>query len=262
LNFLLQEEDAPVGEHIIRASASDSGSGRSVSAEVQLEPGRYEVLPKIMAFRVPGKDAVEDVVQGLAANKPQKLRQIGLNYDLAHAKAYSESEDKERVGKAKTEEKKEQPEGEKEEPPEEKEEELPEEKKEGPPEGEKDSSSVAAAPTSADTSASTSDDPTPASTTTPPTASPETKAQASEGPTDEEDTSSPPPAPTAPSEAAEPAETSPPDSKSSPWNAVCVIGLRVYSKDAEVSVKLVKPRDAEEGAALDVDGVTPAGATT
>jgi hypothetical protein len=254
LNFLLQEEDAPAGEHIIRASGSDSGSGRSVSAEVQLEPGRYEVLPKILAFRVPGKDAVEDVVQGLAAKKPQKLRQIGLNYDLAHAKAYSESEDKGRAGKAKTEEKKEQPEEKKEEPL--------EEKKEGLPEGEKDSSSVAAAPTSADASASTSNDPTPATTTTPSTASPETKDQASEDPTDKEDVSSPPPAPTAPAEAAEPAETSPPDSSNAPWNAVCVIGLRVYSKDAEVSVKLVKPRDAEEGAALDVDGVTPAGATT
>jgi hypothetical protein len=232
------------------------------------------VLPKILAFRVPGKDAVEDVVQALAAKKPQKLRQIGLNYDLAHAKAYSESEDKERVGKAKTEEKKEQPEGEggeppegkKEEPPEGKQEEPPEEKKEGPLEGEKDSSSVAAAPTSADTSASTSNDPTPASTATPSTASPETKVQASEGPTDKEDASNPPPAPTPSAEAAaeadaEPAQTSPPDSKSEPWNAVCVIGLRVYSKDAEVSVKLVKPRDAEEGAALDIDGVTPAGAT-
>lgn len=217
------------------------------------------MLPKILAFRVPGKDAVEDVVQGLAAKKPQKLRQIGLNYDLAHAKGYSESEDKERVGKAKTEEKKEQPEGEKEEPPEGKQEESPKEKKEGPPEGEEDSSPVAAAPTSADTSTSTSKDPTPASTTTPSTASPETKAQASEGPTDKEDASSPPPAPTPPAEAA--AQTSPPDSKSAPWNAVCVIGLRVYSKDSEVSVKLVKPRDAEEGAALDVDGVTPAGAT-
>lgn len=236
------------------------------------------MLPKILAFRVPGKDAVEDVVQALAAKKPQKLRQIGLNYDLAHAKAYSESEDKERVGKAKTEEKKEQPEGEKEEPPEGKkeeppegkQEEPPEEKKEGPPEGEKDSSSVAAAPTSADTSASTSNDPTPAPTATPSTASPETKVQASERPTDKEDAPNPPPAPTPSAEAAaevaaeaaaEPAQTSPPDSKSEPWNAVCVVGLRVYSKDAEVSVKLVKPRDAEEGAALDIDGVTPAGAT-
>jgi hypothetical protein len=235
------------------------------------------VLPKILAYKASSRDAVEDVVQALAANKPQKLRQIGLNYDLAHAKAYSESEDKERVGKAKTEEKKEQPEGEKvelpegkkeeppegkeEEPPEGKKEEPPEEKKEGPPEGEKDSSSVAAAPTSADTSASTSNDPTPISTATPSTAPPETKAQASEGPTDKEDTSQPPPEPTPPADADAAAEPAPPDSKSAPWNAVCVIGLRVYSKEAEVSIKLVKPRDAEEGAALDVDGVTPAGAT-
>ena len=214
---------------------------------------------------------MEDVVQALAAKEPQKLRQIGLNYDLAHAKADSGSEDKERVGKAKTEEKKEQPEGGKVEPPEGKredplegkKEEPPEEKKETPPEGEKDSSSVAAAPTSANTSASTSNDPTPASTAAPSTESPETKVQASEGPTDKDGASNPPLAPTPSAEdATEPAQISPPDSKSAPWNAVCVIGLRVYSKEAEVSVKLVKPRDAEEGAALDVDGVTPAGATT
>jgi hypothetical protein len=95
------------------------------------------VIPKILAFKVPGKDAVEDVVKGLAAIKPQKLRQIGLNYDLAHAKAYPEGEDKERVGKAKTEEKKEQPEGKKEEQPE-GEKEEPEGKKEEPPEGKKE----------------------------------------------------------------------------------------------------------------------------
>lgn len=45
------------------------------------------------------------------------------------------------------------------------------------------------------------------------------------------------------------------------WNAVCVLGLRVYSKDPEVTIKLVKPKDAEEAAILDVDGETPAGAT-
>jgi hypothetical protein len=46
-----------------------------------------------------------------------------------------------------------------------------------------------------------------------------------------------------------------------PWNAVCVLGLRVYSQDPEVSIKLVKPKDVEEGAILDVDGETAAGAT-
>jgi hypothetical protein len=51
------------------------------------------------------------------------------------------------------------------------------------------------------------------------------------------------------------------DNKQNPWNAVCVLGLRVYSKDPEVSIKLVKPKDAEEGAVLDADGATQAGAT-
>jgi len=45
------------------------------------------------------------------------------------------------------------------------------------------------------------------------------------------------------------------------WNAVCVLGLRVYSKDAEVSIKIIKPKNVEEGAILDVDGDTAAGAT-
>jgi hypothetical protein len=39
-----------------------------------------------------------------------------------------------------------------------------------------------------------------------------------------------------------------------PWNAVAVVGLRVYSKDSGVSVKVVRPRDWEDGEGkLDVD---------
>ena len=43
-----------------------------------------------------------------------------------------------------------------------------------------------------------------------------------------------------------------------PWNAIAVVGLRVYSKDSGVSVKVIRPRDWEhvEGkgeAKLDVD---------
>ena len=36
-----------------------------------------------------------------------------------------------------------------------------------------------------------------------------------------------------------------------PWNAVCVVGLRVYSKDSDLSVEIVRPRQDEE------DGDTP-----
>ena len=40
-----------------------------------------------------------------------------------------------------------------------------------------------------------------------------------------------------------------------PWNAVCVIGLRVYSKGSEVSVSVVRPKhgEGEEDTPLDVD---------
>lgn len=60
---------------------------------------------------------------------------------------------------------------------------------------------------------------------------------------------------------ADPRARSPEDNKPKPWNAVCVLGLRVYSQDPDVSIKLLKPKNAEEGAILDVDGDTAAGAT-
>jgi hypothetical protein len=46
-----------------------------------------------------------------------------------------------------------------------------------------------------------------------------------------------------------------------PWNAVCVIGLRVYSKHAETEVETKSANDAD-GASLQVDKSTPAGATS
>jgi hypothetical protein len=42
LHFLLQEENAPAGEHIVRARGAWFGN-RSISAEVDLQPGKYEV---------------------------------------------------------------------------------------------------------------------------------------------------------------------------------------------------------------------------
>lgn len=67
------------------------------------------------------------------------------------------------------------------------------------------------------------------------------------------------------SDAGQPAKASAdaekPVEKQKEWNAVCVLGLRVYSQDPEVSIKLVKPKDPEEGAVLDADGATQAGAT-
>lgn len=60
---------------------------RSVNCEVYLQPGTYEVFPKITASYCRWNRAVEDVVKGYAQSNPAKLRKVGLQYDLAHAKA-------------------------------------------------------------------------------------------------------------------------------------------------------------------------------
>jgi hypothetical protein len=48
-----------------------------VSCEVELEPGRYEVIPKITATRQGNSKPFEQIVREYADQNPQKLRQIG-----------------------------------------------------------------------------------------------------------------------------------------------------------------------------------------
>lgn len=71
---------------------------RSVSAEITLNPGRYYVLMKVTALRNDGA-STEDAVRQYASKRRQKLFQIGVSYDLAHAKgltAETETEKQER----------------------------------------------------------------------------------------------------------------------------------------------------------------------
>ncbi|OCL07335.1 hypothetical protein AOQ84DRAFT_295289, partial [Glonium stellatum] len=196
LHFLLQEEGAPAGEHIVRARGAWFGN-RSVSAEVDLPAGRYEVVPKIAALKSPAKPEVQDVVREWAGRNPQKLRQVGMNYDVANAKG-AEAETKTKKHKKK-------------------------------------------ATSTAPKSSGAADYPSP----------PEVGADQDGAPSVEEADAAPQPA----------ANPPPTEEKINPWNAICVIGLRVYTKDQDVSIKLVKPKDDEEAAALDVDGATAAGAT-
>ncbi|KAH8673835.1 hypothetical protein BX600DRAFT_456317 [Xylariales sp. PMI_506] len=104
LHFLLQEVGAQAGEHICRVRPVHKWENRSVSCEVELEAGVYEVLPKITASRNSNARAVEDVVKEYAEKNPQKLRQVGMQYDLAHAKGGILDED-EILEKKKAEEK-------------------------------------------------------------------------------------------------------------------------------------------------------------
>lgn len=66
---------------------------RSVSCEVDLEPGRYEILPQISATRDKKEPTLDKLVKQFAESNPQKLRQVGMQYDLAHAKGGITDED-------------------------------------------------------------------------------------------------------------------------------------------------------------------------
>ena len=59
---------------------------RSVSVDLDLEPGTYSVLMRITAERASKRVTPEQVIRDTCRNRRNKLIQIGLAYDLAHAK--------------------------------------------------------------------------------------------------------------------------------------------------------------------------------
>ncbi|RJE17017.1 calpain-like protein, partial [Aspergillus sclerotialis] len=83
LKFRLQKEGEE--DYIVR-SHSNCLMSRAVNAEINLDPGRYHVLMKITAYRQRDVESTEEVVSRLAPTRREKLVQIGLSYDLAHAK--------------------------------------------------------------------------------------------------------------------------------------------------------------------------------
>ncbi|KAJ6160943.1 Alpha/beta hydrolase fold-3 [Penicillium chermesinum] len=82
LKFRLQKEGEE--DYIVRSHSHFMG--RSVNAELDLDPGRYQVLMKVTAFRDEEADSTEEIVRRLAPTRREKLVQVGLSYDLAHAK--------------------------------------------------------------------------------------------------------------------------------------------------------------------------------
>lgn len=105
LNFLLQS--AGSSTPICQVHPIHSWDRRCINCELHLEPGTYEVIPKITAERRDWTKPVEQVVKNWADKNPQKLRQVGLQYDLAHAKGGVLDEDEELQKKRAREKKKE-----------------------------------------------------------------------------------------------------------------------------------------------------------
>lgn len=83
LTFRVQKDGDE--DYIVRSHSSYLMS-RSVNAEITLGPGRYQVLMKITAYRQRDMESAEEVVTRLAPTRREKLVQIGLSHDLAHAK--------------------------------------------------------------------------------------------------------------------------------------------------------------------------------
>jgi hypothetical protein len=91
-------------EYIVRSNAAYYMK-RSVSTELELEAGVYWVLLKIEAKRYPERPTVEDVIASTCQKRRGKLLQVGLSYDMAHAKGNFHELETEKAKKKKQERK-------------------------------------------------------------------------------------------------------------------------------------------------------------
>lgn len=76
---------------------------RSVSTDLELNAGTYSVLMKIVATRDTDKPPPEEVIRTRCRTMREKLLQIGLSYDLAHAKGRFKETEAEREDREKQE---------------------------------------------------------------------------------------------------------------------------------------------------------------
>lgn len=103
LQFRLEQakEGSDPDDYLVRSNGSYA-MARSVSTDIELEAGTYLVLMKITATREPEKQPVEDVLAEYVDKRRDKVIQMGMSYDLAHAKGVyveSKQEKKDRAGK-------------------------------------------------------------------------------------------------------------------------------------------------------------------
>lgn len=90
---MLKKQGSSFDDYLCRVRPTHEWENRSVSCEIDLEPGRYEILPKITATRCKDAKTIQQLVEYFADRNPQKLRQVGMQYDLAHAKGGVPDED-------------------------------------------------------------------------------------------------------------------------------------------------------------------------
>lgn len=102
LHFRLEKDD---DDSFVVRSHSNYSMSRSVSTDIELEPGTYSVLMKVTAKRWTGDITPDQVIRNSCMNRPEKLIQVGLSYDLAHAKGIIKETEKEKAIREKREQK-------------------------------------------------------------------------------------------------------------------------------------------------------------
>ena len=102
LHFRLDKDGED--DYIVRSHGNYS-MRRSVSTDLELEPGKYSVLMRLTARRFSNNATVEKVVREKFRERQNKLIQIGLSYDLAHAKGEIVENEEEKELRLKLEEK-------------------------------------------------------------------------------------------------------------------------------------------------------------
>ncbi|KAL8840737.1 MAG: hypothetical protein Q9170_001175 [Blastenia crenularia] len=103
LQFRLEKDG---DESFVVRSHKNYSMSRSVSTDIELEPGTYSVLMKIIAKRWTGDLTPDQVIRNSCMGRPEKLIQVGLSYDLAHAKGQIKETEREKAAREKREQKK------------------------------------------------------------------------------------------------------------------------------------------------------------
>ena len=103
LHFRLDKDGEQ--DYIVRSHGNYS-MNRSVSTDLELDPGTYSVLMRITATRNTRLTTPENVIRENCKNRQNKLIQVGLSYDLAHAKGEIVETEEEKQRRLKWKEKK------------------------------------------------------------------------------------------------------------------------------------------------------------
>jgi hypothetical protein len=102
LHFRLYREGEKT--YLLR-SMENSGSGRSCSAELELEPGKYIICIKVTASRYGESKTVQEVIKENQSERRDKLLDVGRSFDLIHSKGNLREMEKELLENEKKEKK-------------------------------------------------------------------------------------------------------------------------------------------------------------